>query len=140
MDGLDIIAKTEFYSNKSEKTKLNWFCYELALAFYDDLKKLLKVIYRSKGISESEIAKFSIQAALNLKNTISDFSNGKINVIEFENDFFTNYFSDINQKSKNKILAAMKKAWDDHLAICKICPTKCIAEKDSYCTMFDSMY
>lgn len=29
----DQIKPTSFYSNEQEKTKLNWFCYELALSF-----------------------------------------------------------------------------------------------------------
>jgi hypothetical protein len=34
-----LIKPTSFYSNKQEKTKLNWFCYELALNFNLAIKR-----------------------------------------------------------------------------------------------------
>jgi hypothetical protein len=36
--GLSMIKPTSFYSSKNEKTKLNWFCYELSVGIYDDMK------------------------------------------------------------------------------------------------------
>jgi hypothetical protein len=39
----DIIKMTSFYSRESEKTKLNWFCYEIALSI--ELDMLFKIFY-----------------------------------------------------------------------------------------------
>ena len=36
-----------------------------------------------------------------------------------------------------KILDAIAEAWDEQLSVCEICPTRCVSEKDRYCTMFD---
>jgi hypothetical protein len=36
--GISIIEPTSFYSSESEKTKLNWFRYELSVGIYDNMK------------------------------------------------------------------------------------------------------
>ena len=35
------------------------------------------------------------------------------------------------------MLDAISKAWDEQLSVCEICPTRCVSEKDAYCTMFE---
>jgi hypothetical protein len=47
--GHDLIESTSFYSAEHEKTKLNWFCYELSLNFELAIKhKLGKKIEAKK--------------------------------------------------------------------------------------------
>jgi hypothetical protein len=40
--GIDIINPASFYSKETEKTKLNWFCYELSISIYNEIKENLE--------------------------------------------------------------------------------------------------
>jgi hypothetical protein len=52
------IKPTSFYSNKDEKTKLNWFCYELAIGIYNELTKNFKEELKKYKIDDKEIMEF----------------------------------------------------------------------------------
>ncbi|GFP19940.1 hypothetical protein HKBW3S03_01444, partial [Candidatus Hakubella thermalkaliphila] len=39
--GISMIKPTSFYSTEFEKTKLNWFCYELSMGIYDEIRENL---------------------------------------------------------------------------------------------------
>lgn len=137
MSAMDMINRTEFYSSDSEKTKLNWFLYELAMAFYDEVEKPLKKMFKTKSISEADIAKFATRSALEMKGPVCDFTDGKIDHIEFGGYFFTEILPPLSAKNHNRLMDALAKAWDGHLAACGVCPTRCISEREKYCTMFD---
>ena len=47
--GISMIKPTSFYSSESEKTKLNWFCYELSMSIYDDMREDIGKQSCSKG-------------------------------------------------------------------------------------------
>ena len=47
--GISMIKQTSFYSSESEKTKLNWFCYELSMSIYDDMREDIGKQSCSKG-------------------------------------------------------------------------------------------
>ncbi|MFH0836805.1 MAG: hypothetical protein V1870_01625 [Candidatus Aenigmatarchaeota archaeon] len=47
------------------------------------------------------------------------------------------YFPQLDDKLVDEILDIVLEAWDEHLSICEICPTRCISEKDEYADMFD---
>ncbi|MGB2728945.1 MAG: hypothetical protein WBD09_10815 [Halobacteriota archaeon] len=47
------------------------------------------------------------------------------------------YFPKLSDKTVDKMLDAIEEAWDEQLSFCEVCPTRCVTEKDVYCTMFD---
>jgi hypothetical protein len=51
---IDPILATYFYTNNSEKTKLNWFCYEYAYVLYSMIieSKALKNLLFTKRTAE----------------------------------------------------------------------------------------
>ena len=44
---------------------------------------------------------------------------------------------DMAMQLVDKILDSIGEAWNEQLDFCEICPTRCISEKDVFCTMFD---
>jgi len=58
--GISIIKPTSFYSCESEKTKLNWFCYELSMGMYDSMKDNIGKQLKKSKISDEVLAEFSI--------------------------------------------------------------------------------
>lgn len=75
---IDIIKPTSFYSNETEKTKLNWFLYELSLGIYDDVQKNLGKKLKKYRIYDETLAKFSVYFSKNMKDVILQKLSGKI--------------------------------------------------------------
>ncbi len=135
--GIEMIKPTLFYSSVSEKTKLNWFCYEISMGFYDKIKEKLGKKLTKNKIDEEALAEFSIYLSKKMKDIILQKLSGKIEMVYFSHEMVDSYFPTLNDRLVNKILDAISKAWDEQLSFCEMCPTRCISEKDAYCTMFD---
>jgi len=133
-----IIKMTSFYSNESEKTKLNWFCYELSLGFYYDIRRELREKLRKHRIYENDVAEFSIYMGKTMKNIILQKLSGRIKTTYFSYEMIESYFPMLNDdKLVNKMLNIMAKSWDEQLSFCEVCPVRCISDKDGYSHMFD---
>ncbi|MDO8872462.1 MAG: hypothetical protein Q7V05_07005 [Methanoregula sp.] len=135
--GLSMIKSTSFYSSKKEKIKFNWFSYELSMAVFDQIKKSSGNLLRSDQIGDKDLALFSIYFSKNMQNIILQKLAGKIDTVYISPEMIESYFPDISDKLGNKMLDAILKAWDEQLSFCETCPTRCISEKEVYCTMFD---
>lgn len=134
---LNIIKPTLFYSNKTEKTKLSWFLYELSLGIYDEVHKNLGKQLKKYRIYDEALSKFSIYFSKNMKNIILQKLSGEIDAVYFSYEMIESYFPNLSDRVVNKILDIISKTWDEQLDFCVTCPTRCISEKDLYCTMFD---
>jgi uncharacterized Fe-S radical SAM superfamily protein PflX len=131
------IKPTSFYSAEHEKTKLNWFCYELALSFELEITQKLEKQLRRRRIHEADIAEFSIYFAKEMKTILLQQLSGEIKLIYFPHERVKAYFPRLSDRLVEKILDAIAEAWDEQLSFCEICPIRCVSEKDRYCTMFD---
>ena len=135
--GIKMIKPTAFYSTERDKIKLNWFCYELSMNIYDKIRENPGKRLKKYKIDEKAIAEFSIYISKKMKDIILQQLSGRIENVYFSYEMVESYFPDLSDKLVNKMLDAISKAWNEQLDICKICPTRCISEKDVYCTMFD---
>ena len=134
---ISIIKPTSFYSREHEKTKLNWFCYEISIGFLDEFKKNLGKKFKKNKIDDDALAKFSIYLAKEMKNVILQKLSGEIDTIEISYEMVESYFPRFSDRLTNKILNSISNAWEEQLSICVTCPTRCISEKDERCTIFD---
>ena len=137
LSGMSMIQSTSFYSNEDEKTKFNWFSYELSMAIYDEIKQSAGNLLKRSRISDKDLASFSIYFSKKMQNIILQKLAGKIETVYFSDEMVESYFPNISNKLENKMLDAISKTWDEQLSFCETCPTRCISEKDAYCTMFD---
>lgn len=133
----DPISPASFYSNESEKIKLNWFLYEFSLSIYKDLKREIGHKLSKCKISDRELAEFSIYFSKGMKDIILQRLAGVIEIVYFSDEMIKSYFPDISDWMVDKMLKIISKSWDELLSCCEKCPTRCISEKDAYCTMFD---
>ena len=132
-----VIKPTSFYSSEHEKTKLNWFCFEIAVGLFDKIKKDHGRRLKKKKIDDKAIAEFSIYVSKKMKDVVLRKLAGKIDTVYISYEIVELYFPNFNDKLVNKILDTISKVWDEQLSFCEICPTRCISEKDAYCVMFD---
>jgi len=135
--GISKIKPTSFYSSESEKTKLNWFCYELSVSIYDDMKKDNGKRLKKHKIRDEVLAEFSIYISTKMKDIILQKLSGRIDKVYFSYEMIESYFPNLDDEFINKMLDSISKTWDEQLSFCETCPTRCISERDAYCTMFN---
>lgn len=135
--GLGMIKPTSFYANEDEKTKFNWFFYELSMAIYDHMKRDLGSRLKRQKIRDEALAEFSIYYSKGMKDVILQKLSGKIEVICISYEPIVSYFPNLDDGLINKMTDIVSDAWDEVLGFCEVCPNRCISEKDAYCTMFD---
>jgi len=135
--GTSPIKPASFYSSEGEKIKLNWFCYELSMGIYDDMKEDLGKRLKKHKIGDEALAEFSIYVSKKMKDIILQKLSGRIEKVYFSYEMIESYFPNLNDRMVNKMLDVISKTWDTLLSVCETCPTRCISEKDAYCTMFN---
>jgi hypothetical protein len=135
---MSMVKPSAFVRRDEEKTKLNWFCYEISMAFYDEISKNLGKALKKYRISDKDIADFSIYLSKRMKGIILKKLSGEVDNIYFSFEMVESYFPKLNNRLVNKMLDVTSKAWHEQLDFCVVCPTRCITEKDEYCTMFDT--
>ncbi|KHE93064.1 MAG: hypothetical protein K8F52_04520 [Candidatus Scalindua rubra] len=136
----NLIVPANFYSEESEKTKLNWFCYEYALELQTFFNQKLKRKLLKKNINKNGIADFCIYHSKFMKGPILDRLSGKNNDLEITYHPIEKFFPFIGDKLVDEILTIVGKAWDSQTEVCVQCPTRCISEKTKVAPMFDDPY
>ena len=131
------IEPTHFFSNQNEKTKFNWFAFELACeierAVPSKLRKyMLKRRYTKKTFNQSCIKLAILLQGIILKKLRNEIPDMKISYTEVEKAF-----PNLNDKTNDKLLNCTIKAWENLLGVCVSCSSACISNKDAYCAMFD---
>ncbi len=137
---MSMIQSTSFYSREDEKTKFNWFSYELSIEVYDAIKQNVGHLLKRARISDEELAAFSIFFSKKMQGIILEKLAGKIDTVYISPEMITIYFPEINDKLVNEMVNAILTAWDALLSVCGTCPNRCISEKDEYCIMFDNPF
>lgn len=136
--GISIIKPKSFYSCESEKTKLNWFCYELSMGMYDSMKDNIGKQLKKYKISDEVLAEFLIYMSEKIRDIILEVISGKSGEMYFFYEVIEAYFPNFNDRMVNKMLDALSKAWNELRSFCKTCPVRCLSESDVYCTMFNN--
>ena len=120
--GLSMIKPTSFYSGESEKTKLNWFCYELSIEIYDNMKRRIGNRLRRNKISDEALAEFSIDISKGMKDIILQKLLGRIKDVYFSHEMIERIFPNLDDRTINRMLDIIAKVWDEVLSACELCP------------------
>lgn len=131
------IEPTHFFSNQNDKTKFNWFAFELSCEIEHAVPSKLKKYILKRGYTKQTFNQSCIKLAILLQGIIlkklrNEIPDMQINYTEVEKAF-----PKLNDKTIDELLTCTTKAWDNLLDICVSCPSACISNKDDYCAMFD---
>jgi hypothetical protein len=135
------IKSSWFYIHESERTKLNWFLYEYACTLYMHMKGgKNEVLQRWKSRrSNKQLAEFCAYFSKRMKQSIYDRLSG-LTVATVGNEDYVFDLCHTNTAEENgAILDVVESSWDELLAVCEICPERCISERDEYSAFFDRM-
>ena len=92
---------------------------------------------RKKGLGEQRIVDFCVYYAKALVPAIEDRLQGKTVGTHLSYKPIETFFKELNDRLVDRLLTVITRAWDEQLQFCEVCPTRCISERDVYCTMFD---
>lgn len=135
--GLTMISPTSFYSSERDKTKLNWFTYELAMSIYDEARKGLGGRLRREGVGGDALAEISVHAAKALADQVRLRLAGGLDTVVISPELVRDRHGGLSDRTLDGMVDAMMRAWDDVLRVCETCTNSCITEHDRRCWMFD---
>ncbi|MES9858694.1 MAG: hypothetical protein ABW166_19120 [Sedimenticola sp.] len=131
------INPENFYSNQDEKTKFNWFAFELACEIDQAVPYKLKKYLSKRGYTKETFNKSCVKLANLLQGIVLRKLNNEIPDMQLNYTEVEKAFPKLNDKTINDLLTCTENAWENLLKICVSCPSACVSNKDDYCSMFD---
>lgn len=126
-----------FYSLEGEKTKLNWFLFEIALEYYDHIKDNTELSEYRKEYDDKQIAQYCVYHAKRMKESLLRFLKGQRKSIILNRDYIAEFYHD-NTVATNKALhKACMEAWEQILSACENCPVQCLNDYTARSMDFD---
>lgn len=134
------IRPNHFFRNEGEKTRFNWFAFELACEIDKAVSFGTKRALSKKGYTKQSFNKSCIHLAKLLQPIILKKLNGEIEIMEIGYKEVEIAFPGLNDKMVNKLVNFMTKAWDNLLKVCETCPSACITNRHLSSKMFDDEF
>ena len=133
------ISPSHFFSNDKEKTKFNWFAFELACEIDHAVPYELKKVLSKRGYTKESFNKSCIKLAQLLQVVILKKLHGDISEMQLNYTEVEAAFPKLRTKLVNRILDCTGSAWENLLKNCSFCPSACVSNKDAMCPMFDDV-
>jgi hypothetical protein len=131
------IKPIHFAAAKKDKTKFNWFAFELASEIEVAVPNALKKLLAKRGYTQQTFNRSCIKLAILLQGAVLRKLTGKTSQMEISHEQVELAFPDLNDKTINKLLDCTGRAWEHLLNGCVSCPTACISNRHDYAPMFD---
>jgi hypothetical protein len=131
------IQPNHFYSSRADKTKFNWFAFELACEIERAVPFRLKKRLAKNGYTQQTFNQSCIRLAVLLQGVALRKLSNEIPLMEISHAEVESAFPRLNDKIINQLLDGVANAWENLLCICVSCPCACVSNKEAYCPMFD---
>jgi len=131
------IEPHHFFSNPKEKTKFNWFAFELASEIDRAVPNTLKKYLAKRGYTKQTFNQSCIKLAILLQGIVLKKLRNEIPEMQINYTEVEKAFPKLNNKTINQLLDCTGQAWDNLLGVCVSCPSACVSNKDAYCAFFD---
>jgi hypothetical protein len=133
-----LVKPTAFYSNDSEKTKLNWFCYEYASEIVSHVDAYLQKRLNRKGVTDQRLVDFAVYFSRHMKVVAMQKLSGEFDRVPMNYQDVERFLPQLDDRLVDDLLTVVARAWDDLLELCSSCPTRCISERDQVTPWFDA--
>lgn len=131
------IEPHHFFSSQNDKTKLNWFAFELACEIDMAVSPQLKKLLAKRGYTRQTFNMSCIRLAKLLQNVVLRKLRNEIPEMQINHSEVEVAFPKLDDKIIDKLLCCTAKAWGSLLDVCVACPSACVSNKNDYCLMFD---
>ena len=131
------ISPSDFYLNNSEKTLLNWFCYEIASGFETRLKNFTDDLSVKKWVKKRNIRSMAIALSNQLKKIILTKQLSTALNLKIAPEWIINHIKSPPKKILEEITFRLNNSIAEQAEMCETCPTQCLKKKNAPCFMFD---
>jgi hypothetical protein len=131
------IKPIHFAKTRKDKTKFNWFAFELASEIDVAVPNKLKKYLSKHGYTQASFNQACIRLATLLQSTVLKKLNGQIPDMEISHAHVEAAFPKLNDKTLNELLDCTGNAWGRLLDGCVNCPSACVSNRKDYAPMFD---
>lgn len=126
-----------FHDVHGQKTKLDWFLFEIALEYYDCIKKNMDLASYREKYNEEQIAQYCTYYSRRMKdNFIKNFKGRTKNIMiygEYIGDYYPHHTTEENTRLQDVAMEAIESI----LQVCASCPQDCQQDYDSMSVFFD---
>lgn len=136
---LDKVSATNFYKDRGDKIKQNWFLYEYANNLYMMIIKSPKLKRYRRLYTGEEISEFCVYFSKRLRQSINDALIGHTQNVVLHGRYIYEFYPDNSYAMTQNLLDTALFAWEDQLKSCSGCPNKCLPDGYEITDMFDKL-
>jgi len=126
-----------FHHLEGEKTKLNWFLYEVALEYYDRIQDNPELASFREHNDEKQIAQYCAYYARRLKESIFRYLRGQRKSVIFYHDYAGDFYPH-HDAQMNALLSRVARESFDHMwPGCSTCQQQCLRDHEAKSPLFD---
>jgi hypothetical protein len=132
------VIRPEWFYLDGDKTKLNWFLFEVALEYQSAIVSSDALASYRKAHPPEDIARFATYFTKRMKKSVLERFALLTDALIYHAEYVSDYYPAIPPRQGEALIEVAMKAWDDMLSVCEVCPERCLSERDLPSTLFDS--
>jgi len=136
---VDKIAADNFYKDKGDKIKENWFLYEYSNILFWKIWKSSELANYRKKHSEENITAFCVYFSKRLRQSISNVHKKQTSGVAIDARYVYEFYRENTRAQTQRLLNASMEAWDEHVQACWKCPNQCLTDGFEITDMFDNL-
>jgi len=125
-----------FYNVEGEKTKLNWFLLEFALAYYESIRGSETLDLYREWYDEEQVAQFCAYYSRRLKKSLLNCLRGRTKSVVFYREYVDDFYPQ-HKDLTNYMLHSLAKCSYDNMLSCEHCPQRCLVDYKAKSPQFD---
>ena len=135
----DKVAAGNFYKDKGDKIKQNWFLYEFSNILFSKIEGSGKLAAYRKKHSQGDISAFCVYLSKRLRQSIYNAEKKLTPGVTINGRYVYEFYPGNTYAQTQKMLEVALEAWDEHLLVCSVCPNKCLTDGFEITDMFDNL-
>ena len=136
---VDKVAANNFYKDKGDKNKQNWFLYEYSNILFSKIEECHELASYRKKHSENDISAFCVYYSKRLRQSIYNAQTKVTKGVTINARYIYEFYPKNTYAQTQKLMEAAGSAWEEHLQTCSVCPNQCLTDGFERTDMFDNL-
>jgi hypothetical protein len=127
-----------FLNLGSERTKLNWYLLELAMEYYEGIRRSPLLEFYREQYSEQQIAQYCAYYVRRLKESLLNYLRGRRKTVIFYREYASDFYPHHDDEVTRVLSRVARETFDIMWYACKGCPQQCLNDYEAISPHFDS--
>ena len=136
---VDKVAAKNFYKDRGDKIKQNWFLYEYSNILFSKIAESPQLAQYRKKHTEEDIAEFCVYYSKRLRLSIFNANIGKNKGVTINGRYIYEFYPGNTYAQTQRLLEVASDAWQEHIQACSACTNGCIQDGFEITDMFDNL-